>query len=558
MRRALVPLTLFALSACGQPAADGTDADTDRGDTEKPVDTDTQVPDDTDTDPGDTEVDSDTDVTSVTIPDVRDRASSSVEEGDVVQIEDVVVTGVRQDRSGFVVQDKTASSYGGIFVALDPGAGLPTVGKLVRIVGRYEEVGSGVAPDETRATIVVGAAVPGSSVGITGTGTVPAALPQTYVTNLFSHADPFESMVVRVTVAGNGRLLVDAGPAGDGSFALEPPPSGSDPLEVGAWFVDPSRGLADLGPGASFAGVRGILELDGGLTLQPTGAADLTDYVAPDVITDTDVDADTDTDTDIGGGGGGETDSGDTFEYFDTDTGSGTPVQFVVLTPEQVHAGLPTADETFVTVEDVVVTAVFDGSANKDHFVVQSTTGTTNAGLWVFAGDNLAQGLTLPAVVDIVDVTGQYTEYPLLHGTHGTSSQSRLVVNNQAQPTGWSSTGWTVKSSGNPLPAPIDRTPAQFSDLAGMEAYESMRVRLIESGYDIQVFSTTPQVGTTASAARVTLDSFFHNVKSDYAMSVGAKMDSITGIYYARYPVGSGVSPIRLAPTSAADVVNYH
>ena len=41
-------------------------------------------------------------------------------------------------------------------------------------------------------------------------------------------------------------------------------------------------------------------------------------------------------------------------------------------------------------------------------------------------------------------------------------------------------------------------------------------------------------------------------------MSVGAKMDSITGIYYAKYPVGVGVSPIRLAPTSAADVANYH
>jgi hypothetical protein len=315
--------------------------------------------------------------------------------------------------------------------------------------------------------------------------------------------------------------------------------TGTKPLPIGAWFRSPSAGLADFGEGASFDTIGGIIAYDGGWAVEPVFANDLTGYTAPNTDTDP------------------HTADSDTAVFCDSDgcdSDTAAPPTEVTGTPQNIHNGLYTADQTMVTLEHVVVTAVRDGANNTDAFTVQSTDGASvKAGVFIDAGDTQSAGVTLPAVGDLVTVRGLYKEYNTAGASAGVATQSRLVANSQIP--GLVSTGWSVTGTAA-LPTPIQVSVAQFQVASTMESYESMRVTLVDlSDLVVREKTPVPKIGLSTGTDRVWLEPLFYDINDDYVVNVGSKMTSITGIVFPKIGATSGL--VRLAPVSAADVVGY-
>jgi hypothetical protein len=229
-----------------------------------------------------------------------------------------------------------------------------------------------------------------------------------------------------------------------------------------------------------------------------------------------------------------------------------------VLEIQDVQVNFAQLDTQTVTVNNVFVTAVRGAAGQNVNLNVQEPQGDTiagltypeNAGLGLFIPIAVSGGLTIPAIGDCVDVTGEVDDF---NGQTQLRVEALSIVANPA-------------SCGTfPLPFVIPSvSPAvTFGDLAtdldpvaggnqeGLltEVYEGV---LVEIG-SVQVVADTAQVGfgefavaeqANLSGPRINIDDLFFVVPTQ---ALGQNFVAIRGIY-------TDVFNFKIQPRSAADI----
>lgn len=270
------------------PETDETDTDTVIGETDSD---DTFMPAETDT-AGDT--------LSTVIPDAKLadlRAGIYTPGVSLLEVRTLVVTAVRvraapPNTNAFAAQDAALpGSNGGIYVltgtygtATNPPL-MPTVGQLVTVTGRYEEVTgvTGIVPFDTFSRLYSGPNLGLPAWTVQGTASTFPTPVQVSFTDLDtpSLAEPYESMLVTLSDAAGLRVSINPRPPGStaGYFKVEPVGGGFTPIWVIPEFYD-LRSFYDVDIGDTITTLTGVLKQEGGVyRIAPTQVADAVGYV---------------------------------------------------------------------------------------------------------------------------------------------------------------------------------------------------------------------------------------------------------------------------------------
>jgi hypothetical protein len=233
----------------------------------------------------------------------------------------------------------------------------------------------------------------------------------------------------------------------------------------------------------------------------------------------------------------------DTFVPADTALDSAQPVVPVTTTTVgHVHEGLH-AEGQLLHLGPVVVTAtrrLLSPPATNGFTVQVPGTPAPEQGLYV----DLRDGIGLPAVGDLVLITGQYVEWPP-HALAPTDTISRLVVHPSLP-------GTEVRIVGHgTVPPPLDVTLADLADPATAEALESMLVR-VEEGQALDVLarpspsSSEFPVGIVPGPS-VLVDPWWFDYVAALPVRPGATLSALDGVLLYE-PAAH-----KLAPRSVAD-----
>jgi len=185
-----------------------------------------------------------------------------------------------------------------------------------------------------------------------------------------------------------------------------------------------------------------------------------------------------------------------------------------------------------VTIEKVVVTAVKTAGTNHA-FVVQDTTATTWAGIYVFVGS----AVPTVAIGDEVKVTGTFATFRGLEQLSG--------------PT-------VTKTGTATVPTPITVLPADI--MTGGPKAKQLQSMLVTVNNVEAVTATAGELFLCATSAtdtnKLQVSSFIAADlgASPFPAAVGDKFKSITGVVYIFIATGS-TDDSRLAPRSATDLV---
>jgi len=200
----------------------------------------------------------------------------------------------------------------------------------------------------------------------------------------------------------------------------------------------------------------------------------------------------------------------------DSDTGVAN-----VVTIEDIRDGSVT-ENTDVTIEDLVVTA----STSLGYFAQDGA--VTKGGIYIFTGSSGNK----PAVGTKVDVTGEYKDYFGL-------AQIDVV------------SGSVVEDGTDTVPTPVVVTLATLQDDNAADAYESMLIKVADSGMAVtEVNSSYGEWTFGAGGDTVLADDLIYDALDELSIAVGQTLDSCSGPLYYAY------SKWRVLPRDAADVEN--